>query len=73
MDCVFVYSVIPRSSLEETIRKQAERVAKRNFSRTSHSMLLENQQVSREEQQKMLESKVDDLIREMPRDFWREQ
>lgn len=72
MDCVFVYSVVPRSSLEETIRKQAERVAKRNFSRTSHSMLLENQQVSSEEQQKMLESKIDDLIREMPRDFWRE-
>jgi len=73
MDCVFVYSVVPRVSLEETIRNQAKKVAEKRFSRTSHTMLLENQQVSSEERQKMLQSKVDDLVRDMPRDFWRKE
>jgi predicted DNA-binding mobile mystery protein A len=73
MDCVFVYSVVPRVSLEETIRNQAQKVAEKRFSRTSHTMLLENQQVSSEERQKMLQSKVDDLVRDMPRDFWRKE
>lgn len=73
MDCVFVYSVVPRASLEETIRNQAQKVAEKRFSRTSHTMLLENQQVSSEERQKMLQSKVDDLVRDMPRDFWRKE
>ena len=73
MDCVFVYSVVPRVSLEETIRNQAQKVAEKRFSRTSHTMLLENQQVSSEDRQKMLQSKVDDLVRDMPRDFWRKE
>jgi len=70
MDCAFVYAVVPRTSLEETIRKQACKVAEMRLSRTSHTMLLENQQVSSTEQQKMIEAKIDDLIREIPKDFW---
>ncbi|OEU75189.1 MAG: DNA-binding protein [Desulfuromonadales bacterium C00003068] len=70
MDCVFVYAVVPRASLKETIRNQAYKVAERRLSRTAHTMLLEDQQVSSEERRKMLESKIDDLVREIPRDFW---
>lgn len=70
MDCVFVYAVVPRASLKETIRNQAYKVAEKRLSRTSHTMLLEDQQVSSEERRKMLESKIDDLAREMPKDFW---
>lgn len=70
MDCIFVYAVVPRASLKETIRNQAYEVAEKRLSRTSHTMLLEDQQVSSEERRKMLESKIDDLAREMPNDFW---
>jgi len=70
MDCVFVYAVVPRASLKETVRNQAYKVAEKRLSRTSHTMLLEDQQVSNEERRKMLESKIDDLTREMPKDFW---
>lgn len=70
LDCVFVYAVVPRASLKETIRIQAYKVAEKRLSRTSHTMLLEDQQVSSEQRRKMLEAKIDDLAREMPKDFW---
>ena len=70
MDCMFVYAVVPRTSLDETIRQQAIKVAGMSLSRTSHTMLLEDQMVSIDEQQKMLEDKVEDLTRDIPRDFW---
>ncbi len=72
MDCIFVYAVVPRTSLEDTIREQALKVAEKRLSRTSHTMLLEDQQVSNDERQKMLQAKIDDLTREMPKDFWTE-
>jgi hypothetical protein len=33
-------------------------------------MLLEDQLVSNDEREKMLEAKIDDLIRELPKNFW---
>ncbi len=70
MDCLFVYAVVPRSSLAETMRLQARKVAGKRLSRTSHTMLLEDQTVSADEQQQMLEDKVEELIRNAPHDFW---
>jgi predicted DNA-binding mobile mystery protein A len=70
MDCVFVYAVVPRTSLEETMHRQARKVAIKRLSRTSHTMLLEDQMVSNDEQKKMFEDKVEDLIRNIPNDFW---
>jgi predicted DNA-binding mobile mystery protein A len=70
MNCVFVYAVVPRTSLDETIRQQALKVAGKRLSHTSHTMLLEDQMVSNDEQKKMLEDKVEDLIRDIPSDFW---
>jgi len=70
MDCVFVYAVVPRTSLEETMHRQARKIATERLSRTSHTMLLEDQMVSNDEQKKMFEDKVEDLIRNIPNDFW---
>jgi predicted DNA-binding mobile mystery protein A len=70
MDCLFVYAMIPRVSLDETIRRQARKVAEKRLSRTSHTMLLEDQVVSNDEREKMLDAKIEDLIREQPKDFW---
>jgi predicted DNA-binding mobile mystery protein A len=73
LDCVFVYALVPRTSLEETIREQAKKVAQKRLSRTNHTMLLEDQSVSDDERKKMFDAKVEELIREMPRDFWSEK
>jgi predicted DNA-binding mobile mystery protein A len=70
MDCQFVYALVPRVSLDETVRRQARKVAEKRLSRTSHTMLLEDQVVSNDEREKMLDAKIEDLLRELPKDFW---
>ena len=70
LDCVFVYALVPRTSLEETVRTQAREVAAARMQRVSHSMLLESQGLSEEEQRASLDAAVEELVREMPRDLW---
>ncbi|QSV44701.1 mobile mystery protein A [Geobacter benzoatilyticus] len=70
LDCVFVYALVPRTSLEETIRRQAEGVARERLSRASHTMMLENQQLSEEEMKQALDAAVEELVRAMPKDLW---
>ena len=73
MDCEFVYALVPRTSLEETIRAQARRLAAARMQSVSHTMLLEAQSLSAEEQQAALDGAVEELMREMPRDLWEMQ
>lgn len=70
LDCVFVYALVPRTSLEETVRTQAREVAAARMQRVSHSMLLESQGLSEEEQRASLDAAVEELVREMPRELW---
>jgi predicted DNA-binding mobile mystery protein A len=70
LDCVFVYALVPRSSLEETVRTQARAVATERLQRVSHTMLLEAQGLSPAEQQASLEAAVEELVWETPRDLW---
>jgi predicted DNA-binding mobile mystery protein A len=70
MDCVFVYAIVPRISLEETVRAQARKVAEVRMQRASHSMLLEAQSLSVEEQCASLDAAVEELVREMPKELW---
>jgi len=73
LDCVFVYAIVPRSSLEETVKMQARRAAEARMQRAAHTMLLEAQSLSAEEQQQSFESAVEDLVREMPKELWEPQ
>ena len=70
LDCVFVYAIVPRDSLADTVRRQAEILAKKRLARVSHSMLLEAQQLTDSEQKKAIEAEVDALIRNMPKELW---
>ncbi len=70
LDCIFVYAVVPRSSLEETVRAQARKVAEARMQRVSHSMLLEAQSLSATEQRASLDAAVEELVREMPKELW---
>lgn len=70
LDCVFVYALVPRSSLEETVRTQAGAVAAERLQRVAHTMLLEAQGLSSEEQQASLNAAIEELVRETPRDLW---
>jgi predicted DNA-binding mobile mystery protein A len=70
LDCVFVYALVPRTSLEDIVRAQARKVAGERMQRVSHSMLLESQSLGAAEQSASLEAAVDELARETPRDLW---
>jgi predicted DNA-binding mobile mystery protein A len=70
LDCIFVYALVPRSSLEETVRAQARLVAAERQQRVAHTMLLEAQGISGQEQQASLDAAVEELVRETPTDLW---
>lgn len=70
LDCVFVYAVVPRTSLEDIVRTQARKVAAERMQRVSHTMLLEAQGLSDEEQRASLDAAVEELVREIPKELW---
>ncbi|RKY42384.1 MAG: mobile mystery protein A [Candidatus Makaraimicrobium thalassicum] len=70
LDCIFVYGLVPRTSLKDTIKKQAANVAKKRIAKTSHTMLLEDQQLANEEEKKVFKTMVDEMIKNMPKTLW---
>jgi predicted DNA-binding mobile mystery protein A len=70
LDCVFVYALVPRSSLKESIRRQAQEVARARLKRSSHTMLLEDQQLPDEAMRKAFDAAVEALIESMPANLW---
>lgn len=47
LDCVLVYALIPKTSLEDMVKDRALFVAERQLARTDQTMRLENQAVGR--------------------------
>jgi len=70
LDCVFVYGFVPRTSMKDTISHQAKQVAARQLSKASQTMSLENQALSKEENERAVSDLVDDLIRTLPSNLW---
>ncbi len=70
MECVFVYGLVPRTSLEETIRNRARQVAARRLARASHTMGLENQALSKKENQEILSRITEEIVDELPSSLW---
>ena len=68
LDCTFVYAFVPNSSLEDTVRMRADRIARNALARIGHTMDLEAQGLSEIER----EAKVEEYIREhlKERDLW---
>jgi predicted DNA-binding mobile mystery protein A len=72
LDCVFVCGFVPKSSLEATVRKQAERLASGRLARASQTMALEDQGLSAGENKKVLSGMVDEILDELPSNLWSE-
>jgi predicted DNA-binding mobile mystery protein A len=70
LDCVFVYGVVPKTSLEDIVKKQVERVAAEKFMRVARTMGLEEQNLSQKENLKVLKNLEEELLRTMPRYLW---
>jgi predicted DNA-binding mobile mystery protein A len=72
LDCVFVYGLVPRTSLEDTVRNQAEYVAKQKAKRLSQTMLLEDQKLTNDEENQSINAYIEKLISETPKSIWDE-
>lgn len=73
LGCVFVYGFVPRTSLEETVRDQAKRSAAKHLARASHTMDLENQGLTKKENERALSDMTDELVESLPSTLWDEQ
>jgi len=72
LDCDLVYALVPRASLEDSVRRRARLVAERVVGRVSESMALEDQAVSVAERERQVTDMAEELWREMPRELWDE-
>ncbi len=59
MDCELVYALVPRRTLEETVRSQARRKAVRHLAHVVHHGRLEAQEVSEDELADQVEELTD--------------
>ena len=67
LNCTLVYALVPKKSLEATVREKAGEFARRHLEPVEHSMLLEDQAVAEGD----AEARIDEIISETnPRLFW---
>ena len=66
-----VYGFIPKEgSLEKMIEKKAYEIAKEIVMRTSHNMMLEDQQNSKQRIEKAIKERAEEIKNEMPGYLW---
>ena len=70
MDCVLIYALIPKTTLKETLLKQARRKVRQDMTRTSHTMALEDQALTKDEIVKATEVSAAALLNKIPKTFW---
>jgi predicted DNA-binding mobile mystery protein A len=70
MQCRFVYAMVPENNVEELIMQQAKLKAKKLVEQTSIQMALEKQALSNNEIQAEIEQLTQELILNMPKNFW---
>ena len=62
LDCTLVYAIVPITSLEETVRRQARIIAADRIAYAASTMALEDQAVPAEEHRADLDRLVEDLV-----------
>lgn len=70
MDCIFVYGFVPRTSLENTVRTKSEQVARDRMKRIDRTMSLEEQNIKKENIEKLINDDVTKMVEKMPRTLW---
>lgn len=73
LDCMLVYALVPRESLDAMLTRRARTVAEKRMERVWHSMLLEGQEISSEEKERQITDLVSELLSGTPRELWRDE
>ena len=66
----FVYGFVAEQDLEKIVREQARKIAKKRLNRIDHSMKLEEQGVTDDEQREALNDLIDKILIEEPKNLW---
>jgi predicted DNA-binding mobile mystery protein A len=69
LDCVFVYGFAPRTSLENTVRRQAAYIAQERMNKISHHMYLESQELTNHHAKAAFENTVEEVL-DSPSKLW---
>ena len=72
MDCRLVYALVPRKPLDELVKDRAELKAKKRLESTRHTMALEAQGVSPDDENEQLGRLVRQLIEQSGSKLWEE-
>ena len=67
----FVYGFVPESTMEEMVRKRAEKIVSQRMARLDRTMRLEQQGLSDKDKKKAFQGMVEKLLIENPKDLWR--
>lgn len=70
LDCDLYYSILPKTNLEDSLRRQAERAAKSDLDNVSHTMRLEEQGPTAKAEAAQAAELVEEWIRNPPRRLW---
>ena len=72
LECDLVYALVPRTSLEEGVRRRARLVAEGIVGRISQSMEMEAQGIPEMERERQIAELAERLWEEMPQELWNE-
>lgn len=70
MDCRFVYAIVPEKTIENILEKRAEEKAKNIVEKAALQGAMEDQGLSKDQITKEIQRLKNELLREMPSDFW---
>jgi predicted DNA-binding mobile mystery protein A len=73
LDCRLVYALVPRQPLERLAEDRARDLAKRKIKAASHSMALEAQSVSGEDEQAQIERLARKLLEQPGSKLWEDE
>jgi predicted DNA-binding mobile mystery protein A len=70
LDCIFVYAVMPKTSIEDLIKEQARAYIEKHYKRAHHSMQLEGQGIGEHNLKEEIENAVQNILDEVPKYIW---
>ena len=70
LDCQLVYALVPRSTLENTVRQRADVLARSQLARVHHTMRLEDQALGSEDLAAELERLIDAVLTAKASRLW---
>lgn len=66
----FVYAIVPETCIDDVLRAQARTKAEAIVKRASAHMALEQQSLSSGDTRRQIEELTEELLRDVPADFW---